>query len=154
MRWIAAVSVVLVAGCPPTSGPLPGGPDPNAPVPTGGDPGGGAVAAPTAGGVCPVANFTPSPGLEGCFDCMMERCCAEVQACDRDPDCVYCTSAEGQIDSSARCVDQATFQVHPNRRAYADCQTNQCVTTCGATGHNCTPSSCSRSCPDYATGCR
>lgn len=112
--------------------------------------GGGAVTP-----MCSVVNFTPSPGLENCFDCMLERCCDAVRACDGDPDCVYCTSAEGQIDTSERCVDPHTFSVYPNRRAFGACQVDRCVSPCGAAGGaNCTPSSCTPSCARYATGCR
>lgn len=105
--------------------------------------------------VCPVTNFTPSPGLEGCFNCMAERCCADLQACDQDPDCVYCTSLEGRLDTSERCVDPSTFSVYPHRKAFGACQTEQCVSPCGATGGtDCTPSNCSPSCLRYSSGCR
>ncbi len=104
---------------------------------------------------CQVTNFTPSPGLEGCFNCMLQRCCEEMRACDGDPDCVYCTSAEGQLDTSERCVDPHTFSVYPNRRAFGACQVERCVSPCGAAGgSDCTPSNCASTCARYATGCR
>ncbi len=105
--------------------------------------------------MCAVTSFTPSPGLEGCFNCMLERCCDELRACDSDPDCVYCTSAEGQLDTSERCVDPHTFSVYPNRRAFGACQVERCVSPCGAAGgSNCTPSNCAPSCARYSSGCR
>ena len=157
-RAFFAFLAMSLAACPPPSGQLPTGPDPNSGGGGGGDPGGGGAAPPGAGGLgsaaCPLTTIGPSPGLEGCYDCMLEKCCAEVQACDGDPDCVYCTSAEGQIDSSERCVDPSTFSVYPNRRGFADCQVNQCVSPCGAVGGaNCTPQSCTPSCPNYGSGC-
>ncbi|MBK7197386.1 MAG: hypothetical protein IPH80_33460 [Myxococcales bacterium] len=119
-RAFFAFLAMSLAACPPPSGQLPTGPDPNSGGGGGGDPGGGGAAPTGAGGLgsaaCPLTTIGPSPGLEGCYDCMLEKCCAEVQACDGDPDCVYCTSAEGQIDSSERCVDPSTFSVYPNRR--------------------------------------
>ncbi len=144
-RSVLVAALVTVAACGPS----------NPPNDSGSNPDNGSIPDNDSGGAtCMQTNFTPSVGLESCFDCMMQNCCAEVQACDTDPDCVYCTSAAGQIDSSERCVDPRTFMVYPNRRAFGQCQVDRCVSSCGATGSNCTPSTCTRSCPGYARGCR
>lgn len=127
---------------------------PSGPTSTGGADSGGEDQGTADVATCTVTNFSPSPGLEGCFDCMMEKCCAEVQACDQDPDCVYCTSLEGRLDTTERCVDPSTFSVYPKRKAFGACQTDRCVSPCGAPGGtNCTPSHCTPSCPRHSSGC-
>ena len=103
--------------------------------------------------MCPVTNFAAEPGLESCFACMLTECCAEVQACDSDPDCVFCE--DNPIDSSERCVDPRTFTVYPNRRAVADCQTERCVPPCGVDGgSSCTPGDCAASCFNFDRNCQ
>jgi len=88
-----------------------------------------------------------------CFDCMREKCCAELQACDEDADCVYC--AGHVTDSSDRCVDPNTFTIYARQDAMNRCQTALCVPPCGVPGSSgCSPSNCHASCPNFSSGCR
>ncbi|MBK6463300.1 MAG: hypothetical protein IPF92_20180 [Myxococcales bacterium] len=123
---------------------------------TNGGGGGGSPSPSTSGtsgaAACSLANIT-SATTAGCFDCMRERCCAEMQACDKDPDCLFCI--DNPIDTSARCVDPATFSVYPNRKNLGTCQTDKCVPPCGVSGNTrCDPSDCPPSCANYSRGCR
>lgn len=106
------------------------------------------------GGTCTTANIVASPGLEGCFQCMQQRCCAELQACDGDDTCVHCSSTAGQTDT-ARCVDGTTFEYYPPSMALARCQTQNCVPPCGVSGGStCTPGDCAATCSNFSVGCR
>ena len=103
-------------------------------------------------GQCQLTNIT-SATTESCYNCMITRCCAEMQACDQDEDCVFCI--DNPIDSSERCVDPSTFSVYPNRKNLGTCQTEKCVPPCGADGgSDCTPTDCAWYCPNHGSGCR
>lgn len=147
VRWplLAALVALACTSRGATGGPAP---DAQAPAPDAQEPadtGGGAAA-------CTLTNIT-SATTQSCYDCMRERCCAEMQACDNDPDCVFCI--DNPIDSSERCVDPNTFMVYPNRRAIGACQTERCVPPCGASGGSrCVPGDCVPSCYNYSRNCR
>lgn len=149
--WIGAVSLVVVvcgsvAGCSSSSGGGGGGGTTPSPSSSPSTAGSGAAAA------CTLANIT-SATTASCFDCMRERCCAQMQACDKDPDCLYCI--ENPVDTSARCVDPSTFSVYPNNKNLGTCQSDQCVPPCGVPGgSSCSPSDCPPSCANYKSGCR
>lgn len=93
-----------------------------------------------------------SATTESCYNCMITRCCAQMQACDQDEDCVFCI--DNPIDSSERCVDPSTFSVYPNRANLGACQTDECVPPCGADGgSSCSPSDCAWYCANHGSGC-
>lgn len=144
-RWVRAVSLALAAcglaaGCSSTTS---GG---------GTTPSPSASATATGAAACALTNIT-SATTTACYDCMRERCCAEMQACDKDPDCLYCI--ENPTDTSARCVDPSTFSVHPNNKNLGACQNDKCVPPCGVPGgSSCSPSDCPPSCANYKSGCR
>jgi hypothetical protein len=84
---------------------------------------------------------------------MSEKCCAEMQACDQDPDCLYCMVTP--TDTSERCVDQETFVVRHS--AWRDCQKDNCLSACGVGSNSfgpCSEGACSPSCSNYGDGCR
>ncbi len=143
--WVRAVSLVFVAfgwaaGCSSTSS---GG---------GTTPSTSPSATATGAAACALANIT-SATTAACYDCMRERCCAEMQACDKDPDCLYCI--DNPLDTSERCVDPSTFSVRPNRKNLDACQTDKCVPPCGAKGGSrCVPGDCVAACANYNSGCR
>ena len=126
---------------------------------SGADPGSEGGAAPTGGdsGIAGPAQceltYLTTATTETCFNCMASECCAEMQACDQDEDCLFCI--ENLIDSSERCVDPQTFSVYPNRKNLDTCQTDRCVPPCGVDGGSaCIPGDCGPFCTRYSNGCR
>lgn len=136
MRGLSLLLVVLFLGCgSETTTPGPG---------RAGGSGGG-------GGACPLTAITSATTQE-CYDCMLEKCCAEMTACDQDADCVYCVG--DPTDTSERCIDPNTFATYEKQTALNGCQRDLCVPPCGVPGGSgCSRSNCHSGCPNFATGC-
>ncbi len=105
----------------------------------------------TGAASCELTNIIPSPGLEGCFDCMTAMCCMQLQLCDQTQRCIDCLA--DPLDTEA-CVDPETFQSYPEYAGFASCQSQLCVPPCGLDGGStCTAGDCAPECPNYESGC-
>lgn len=68
-----------------------------------------------------------------CVACIQKHCCAELAACQSEPDCVAIDTCENNCGHTTTCNNNC-MNAHPTgqplAQAFVDCVTNQCAVDC------------------------